>query len=433
MVKRRQLRPKPIFDEPALHAFLQDHGVKFSHAGKIWKHVVANPDCLLDDIPGIPNNIRVPLAQQFVACTSSVVKCEQSALDGTLKLLIRLQDGRDVEAVVIRHSGEAEDPAGKQQERCGRRLTLCVSSQVGCRLGCTFCATGTMGLEGNLWAGEIVEQLVHARQRAGIQNIVFMGMGEPLENYDGVVSAIKCLTDPQCFSLAPSHVTVSTVGLIGNMKRLMADLPHVRLALSLHAPNQKLREQLLPVAAKAYKLGDLMTTIDDYAARHASDGKRHGSVMVSYVLLKGVNDSDKNAQELRDLLCDRPVIVNLIPYNAFEGNKFKYECPSVERTDSFLKILLDAGMRVFERRHHGRDISAACGQLARVEKQQVVDLEDVSCMAEKDKLISKSKPRRPVSAKSSMMFHCHSSVAFLAAAFGGVTCCVLWQRWRRHM
>merc|ERR1712146_270588 len=131
------------------------------------------------------------------------------------------------------------------------------------------------------------------------------------------------------------------------MKRLMADCPHVKLALSLHAPNQELREKIVPVG-KAYKLPDLMATIDDYASRFESDGKRKGMVMVSYVLPKGVNDSDDCARQLEALLRDRPVIVNLIPYNAFEGNEFAYECPSAERTDAFLKILLDAGMRVFE-------------------------------------------------------------------------------------
>lgn len=429
MVKRRQLNPKPIFDEPSLHDFLQEHGVKITHAGKIWRHVVANPTCPLEDIPNIPNNIRAPLARRFAACTSSVVKCEESAIDGTMKLLIRLQDGREIESVMIRHTGEAEDPAGKQQDRCGRRLTLCLSSQVGCRLKCTFCATGTMGLEGNLWPGEILEQLVHARERAGIQNVVFMGMGEPLENYDGVVSAINGLIDPQRFGLAPRNVTVSTVGLIGNMKRLMAAFPQVKLALSLHAPNQTLREQLVPVS-KAYKLDDLMTTIDDYAANHESDGKRKGMVMVSYVLLKDVNDSDENAKELRDLLCDRPVIVNLIPYNAFEGNEFNYECPSAERTDAFLQILLDAGMRVFERRHHGRDISAACGQLARLEKKQVVDLEDCSCTLASDRIAEAKKNEQVI--KSDVLTDAarQTTVACLAAALVGATCFMLWQRMR---
>lgn len=432
MVKKRQLNPKPIFDEPSLHAFLAEHGVKVTHAGRIWKHLVANPTCPFEDIPGIPNSIRVPLAQQFVSCTSSVVKCEESAIDGTKKLLIRLQDDREIEAVIIRHTGETEDPAGKQQDRCGRRMTLCVSSQVGCRLSCTFCATGTMGLEGNLWSGEILEQFVHARERAEIQNIVFMGMGEPLENYDGVVSAIKGLTDPQRFSLAARNVTVSTVGLIGNMKRLMAELPQVKLALSLHAPNQSLREQLVPVS-KAYKLPDLMATIDDYAASHESDGKRKGMVMISYILLKGVNDSNDHAKQLRDLLRNRPVIINLIPYNAFDGNDFNYECPSAQRIDAFLQILLKAGIRVFERRHHGRDISAACGQLAKIEKKQVLDLEDCNGSLASDRA-AKTKLGPQFHTTESKSKTCRStSLVVLASALGSVACVMLWQRMRRHM
>lgn len=311
--------------------------------------------------------------------TSTLVHSMTSEIDGTMKLLIRLQDGGEVEAVLIRHTGSAEHPERRQAERCGQRDTLCVSSQVGCRLGCTFCATGTMGLQGNLWPGEIQEQLLHARDVREVSNVVFMGMGEPLENYDGVVSAIQGLVDPQRFGLAPSSITVSTVGILGNMRRLMDDLPKVKMAVSLHAPTQELREQIVPVA-KSFKLDALMQVFDEYAARSVAHNKRRGMVMVSYVLLAGVNDTDDCARQLVELLGRRPVIVNLIPYNRFEGNPHDYEAPSPDRVDRFLQLLLDADIRVFERRHHGRDISAACGQLAKIGGTVVRAVDDIeSC------------------------------------------------------
>eukprot|EP00927_Polykrikos_kofoidii_P056646 TRINITY_DN50739_c0_g1_i1.p1 TRINITY_DN50739_c0_g1~~TRINITY_DN50739_c0_g1_i1.p1 ORF type:complete len:500 (-),score=88.56 TRINITY_DN50739_c0_g1_i1:82-1431(-) len=385
MAPQRVLRPKPLFDEPSLRQFLFNHDVKEVHMGKIWKHMMAHPECPLDEIPLIPEKIRGPLKEEFVLCTSTLVKSVTSSIDGTIKLLIRLQDGGEVEAVLIHHSGEAEHPDQRQADRCGQRDTLCISSQVGCRLGCTFCATGTMGLQGNLWAGEIQEQLWHARSLRGVSNVVYMGMGEPLENFDGVVSSIRGLIDPYRFGLAPSGITVSTVGILANMRRLMKELPKVKLAVSLHAPSQELREQIVPIA-KTYKIEQLLEVVDEYAAATTSDGKRKGMVMVSYVLLDGVNDSIECAEQLRDLVVDRPVIVNLIPYNPFEGNVHAYQTPSAERVDDFLQVLVKADIRVFERRHHGRDIAAACGQLAKISSAPVNDIENCSCTLSKERV-----------------------------------------------
>lgn len=216
-----------------------------------------------------------------------------------------------------------------------------------------------------------------------------MGMGEPLENYDGVVQAIRGLVDTGKFGMAPKSVTVSTVGIVGNMRRLMDDMPQVKLAVSLHAPNQELREQIVPIA-KTYKMDSLMDVLDEYALRVTSDGKRKGMVMVSYVLLEDVNDTDECACQLRDLVKDKPVIVNLIPYNPFEGNQHAYRTPSAERVDAFLKILEAADIRVFERRHHGRDIAAACGQLAKINAEKhgesIADIESCSCKLSKDRI-----------------------------------------------
>eukprot|EP00425_Heterocapsa_triquetra_P025613 CAMPEP_0195113318 /NCGR_PEP_ID=MMETSP0448-20130528/102007_1 /TAXON_ID=66468 /ORGANISM="Heterocapsa triquestra, Strain CCMP 448" /LENGTH=217 /DNA_ID=CAMNT_0040150241 /DNA_START=45 /DNA_END=694 /DNA_ORIENTATION=- len=217
-----------------------------------------------------------------------------------------------------------------------------------------------MGLSGNLWPGEIQEQLLHARTLKPVSNVVFMGMGEPLENFDGVASAIRCMCDVQTFGVAPSSITVSTVGIVSNMRRLMEELPKVKIAVSLHAPTQELREQIVPIA-KSFKLPAVMGAIDEYFERMAADGKRKFSIMVSYCLLEDVNDSEEHARQLCELLAGRPVIVNLIPYNPFEGNVHNYRTPSPERVDAFLRVLEKADVRVFERRHHGRDIGAACG------------------------------------------------------------------------
>jgi adenine C2-methylase RlmN of 23S rRNA A2503 and tRNA A37 len=385
--RRRALTPKPIFDEPSLADFFTRYEVKTVHMGTIWKHLISHPECPLDEIPRIPDRIRKPLAAEFAICTSTVAKYVESEIDHTVKILVRLQDGSEIESVIINHTGEPDEPDSAQKDRCGARNTLCISSQVGCALRCTFCATGTMGLQGNLWPGEILEQLWHARRYREVQNVVYMGMGEPLENYDAVVSSIRGLTDPHRFGLAPSSVTVSTVGIIPKMRRLMHDAPKIKLALSLHAPNQALRETIVPVCKdRNVQLSDLMALIDEYASKVSNDGKRKGMIMMSYVMLRGVNDSDAHAVELRDLLRDRPVIVNLIPYNPFEGNAHEYETTPPDQVDSFLQILIQAGIRVFERRHHGRDIAAACGQLAKIEAQKPKDIEACDCSLSKDRV-----------------------------------------------
>lgn len=387
MVKSRQLFPKPIFDEPSLRSFMSRHGAKPLHMAKIWKHLLAHPDCPLDEIPGIPSHIRGPLRDEFAYLTSTVTEVVESAIDGTVKMLIRLQDGGEIEAVLIHQMQQIVTG-----DQAGERDSLCVSSQVGCRLGCTFCATGTMGLQGNLTSGEIQEQLIHARSIRPVSNIVFMGMGEPLENYTGVVQAIRGLVDPGRFGMSQRRVTVSTVGLVGNMKRLMDDLPQIKLAVSLHAPNQELREQIVPIA-KTYKLDELMDALDEYAKKMQGNvqrvGMRPSKIMVSYVLLKDVNDSSEHACQLRDLLKNRPVTVNLIPYNPFEGNPHAYETPSPERVDSFLAVLEASGVHVMERRHHGRDIAAACGQLAKIKIESappalLTDIEGGTCKLSKE-------------------------------------------------
>ncbi len=289
-----------------------------------------------------------------------------------MKLLVKLQDGHEVETVIIDHTNQRDDVSTDEDDgkNPNGRLTLCVSSQIGCRMACKFCATGTLGLSGNLMAGEIVEQLWHALQiRKGITNIVFMGMGEPLENYDSVVAAIRAFTDVYRFQIAPSCVTVSTVGVTSNIYRLMEDCPSVHLALSLHAPNQTIREEIVPTA-KSWHMDELMRAVDYYNTNQKFKGRKKGRIMIEYVVIRDLNDSQECAHELGQLLRNRKCMINLIPFNPFDGNDFKE--PSQEAVDRMVDIVSSYGVVTIKRKHHGRDIAGACGQLAKISK----DIED---------------------------------------------------------
>ncbi|CAH0484832.1 unnamed protein product [Peronospora farinosa] len=340
MVKKRTLSPLPIFDQKALPEFLQTHNYKEIHTLTIWRYMVQNPEALFTDIPGIPKTLRTLLSEHFVPFTTSITT-EQRSSDGTVKLLIKLQDEHEIEAVIMRHTG---------------RNTLCVSSQVGCQMACTFCATGTLGIIADLCSGEILEQLAHANRIAPIRNVVFMGMGEPLNNYDAVLAAIRAMT--KVFGLAPKYITLSTVGVIHRIRQLSHDAPLVRLALSLHAPTQEMRSEIVPTST-AYSLDKLMAAIDDHLAM-----KEGRLVMVEYCMLAGVNDSIETAHLLGKLLQNRLVHVNLIPYNTTEVGA-QFQSPSPEDIRAFHAILREPyNLKATIRENHGTDIDGACGQLA---------------------------------------------------------------------
>eukprot|EP00252_Welwitschia_mirabilis_P026472 TRINITY_DN869_c0_g1_i2.p1 TRINITY_DN869_c0_g1~~TRINITY_DN869_c0_g1_i2.p1 ORF type:complete len:326 (+),score=50.84 TRINITY_DN869_c0_g1_i2:107-1084(+) len=238
----------------------------------------------------------------------------------------------------------------------GLRATLCVSSQAGCKMGCNFCATGSMGLKGNLSAGEILEQLVHAVRIVPIRNVVFMGMGEPLNNYNSVVHAVKSMTG-SCFQIAQRHITVSTVGVIPGIKNLKNDLPHVNLAVSLHAPLQDIRCQIMP-AARAFPLTKLMESLRAY-----QDQCKH-KIFIEYIMLDGVNDQETHAHLLGKLLSNYDVVVNLIPFNPI-GSISKYKTSERANVETFQKLLRNVyNIRTTIRQEMGQDISGACGQLA---------------------------------------------------------------------
>ncbi|KAI9986326.1 hypothetical protein PInf_025266 [Phytophthora infestans] len=340
MVKKRTLSPLPAFDQKALPVFLQKHDFKELHALTIWRYLAQHPDATFADIPGIPKTLRTLLGEHFAHFTTSVTT-EQRSADGTVKLLLKLQDGHEIEAVIMRHTG---------------RNTLCVSSQVGCQMGCTFCATGTLGIIADLCSGEILEQLAHANRVAPIRNVVFMGMGEPLNNYDAVLAAIRAMT--KVFGLAPKYITLSTVGVIHRIRQLSRDAPLVRLALSLHAPTQEMRSEIVPTST-AYPLDKLMAAIDDHLAM-----KEGRLVMVEYCMLAGVNDSIETAHTLGKLLQNRSVHVNLIPYNTTDVGA-QFQSPSAEDIRAFHAVLREPyNLKATIRENHGTDIDGACGQLA---------------------------------------------------------------------
>ena len=290
----------------------------------------------------LPKEFRHTLAEQAVVALPEVERRTPSQ-DGSEKLVLRLRDGARIQAVLM----PDED-----------RLTLCVSTQVGCGFGCAFCFTGTMGVERNLTAGEIVGQVTAARAGlpAGsrLTHIVYMGMGEPLANYAATVKSIRILTDPRGLALAPRRITVSTVGLVSGIERLAKENLRVNLAISLHATSNEIRDRIMPVN-KGFAIEELLQ-----ACRRFPVAFRQ-RITFEYVLLEGVNDGAEDARRLVRLLKGIRAKINLIPFNDWEGSGFQR--PPLQRILGFQAILLEHGVRATVRWSKGEDIGAACGQL----------------------------------------------------------------------
>ena len=285
----------------------------------------------------------VPLAQDLV----------QTAHDGTRKLRFRTHDGRAIEAVLI-----------PDEDAARNKLTLCISSQVGCAIDCQFCATATLGFGRHLGAGEIVSQVYQATALAGRRptNLVFMGMGEPLHNFDNVTRALALLEHPWGAGFSPRRLTVSTAGLVPAIDKLGALKPAPNLAISLNATTDEVRTRIMPINKK-YPIAALLDAARRFPLSH---GRR---VTFEYVLLAGVNDSDADADRLPRLLRGIPAKVNLIPWNPFNGPEFQR--PSAERIRTFQERLRAAEVSVYIRSPRGDDIDAACGQLAARELVQL--------------------------------------------------------------
>src|SRR3954470_517951 len=324
-------------DLQLLETTLADRSEPSFRARQVWEWVARGASSYAE-MTNVPAELRDAL-EQTVPLSSLTVAHEAHSSDGTEKALFQTRDGRPVEAVLMRY-------------RDGRR-SLCISSQSGCPLTCTFCATGSMKFGRNLTASEILDQALHFRRKEPITNLVFMGMGEPLINIDNVLDSCARLPG---IGIASSHTTVSTVGWIPGIEK-MADpsTPNVRLALSLHAADPALRSELMPVNDR-YPLPDVMEAV---RAWHSA---RKRKVFIEYVMLDGVNDRYQQAVQLADLLEPHSAFkVNLIPYNPTDGG---YEGSSRGATEAFRDALAERGVVATVRLTRGRDIDAACGQLA---------------------------------------------------------------------
>ena len=316
-----------------------------------WMHQMGVTD--FQEMNNLSKDLRTRLSE--TACVQNLEVAEDMlSKDGTRKWLLKLPDGNHIEAVFI-----PEDERG----------TLCVSSQVGCALDCSFCSTGRQGFNRNLTTGEIISQVWLAAQLLEderidnekspgrkITNVVMMGMGEPLLNFDNVVRAVRIMMDDFAYGLSKRRVTVSTAGVIPAMDRL-GDTLDMRLAVSLHATNDELRNELVPVNKK-YPLKELMSACHRFIEKQNARSR----ITFEYVMLDGINDKPEHARELIKLLKDIPTLMNLIPFNPFEGSGYKTS--SRNAVMRFSEILHKAGMTTVIRKTRGDDIDAACGQLA---------------------------------------------------------------------
>ncbi|KVI10838.1 uncharacterized protein LOC112505810 isoform X2 [Cynara cardunculus var. scolymus] len=345
---------RSVFDASFIKAEFEKAGINTHCIPSIWKYVIQNPNCDWPEIPSLPLAAYSLLSSKFKPCTSIVDSVLDSTDQVTNKLLIKLQNGAFVEAVIMRYDSSLGKYGGKPRPG-GPRSTLCISSQVGCKMGCKFCATGTMGFKSNLSTGEIVEQLVHASRLSPIRNVVFMGMGEPLNNYTALVEAIRVMT-AYPFQLSPKKITVSTVGIIHAINKLHGDLPNLNLAVSLHAPVQDIRCQIMP-AARAFPLEKLMASLAEYQK------KSQQKIFIEYIMLDGVNDEEQQAHQLGRLLETFEVVVNLIPFNPI-GELSQFRTSRDQKVTRFQTILRSTyNIRTTVRKQMGQDISGACGQL----------------------------------------------------------------------
>ena len=329
-------------DLAELEAALEARGHPRFHARQIFTWIYAKGVTEFESMTDLSRQLRMSLAEQFRISTPTVIQKETST-DGTVKFLLGLDDGRRIESVFI--------PDTPSQ-------TFCISTQVGCAMKCGFCLTGKMGLVRNLTAGEIAGQVRLLAGELGLRqskfNIVLMGMGEPLHNYDNTMKALRMLNDEHGLAVSPKRVTLSTVGVLPALERLADEPLMPNLAISLHATTEDQRDALVPVNRR-YGLEDIIKAARKFPAR------RRSRITFEYVLLSGINDTPEDARRLVRLLANIRCKVNLIPLNEAAGIAFQR--PSDDRVDSFASILANARITVSVRKSRGRDIRAACGQL----------------------------------------------------------------------
>ncbi len=335
------------FDLPSLEAWFAEIGDKPFRARQVLKWIYHHGVTDFSAMTNLSKSLRSSLEEKACIRLPEVIT-EQQSNDGTRKWLIRVDDRNSIETVFIPETD---------------RGTLCISSQVGCPLDCKFCSTAQQGFNRNLTTAEIIGQVWIANQVLGyfesgkriVSNIVFMGMGEPLLNYDNVLKTINLLTNDLGFGLARRKVTVSTSGIVPEIDRLKHD-SNVSLAISLHASNNELRDQIVPVN-RSYPLTVLLD-----ACKRYTETRDDEPITIEYVMLQGVNDGQQDARNLVKCLQGIPTKVNLIPFNTFPGTN--YRCSDRKTIDAFRDVLMRAGIFTITRKTRGDDIDAACGQLA---------------------------------------------------------------------
>ena len=327
-----------------LGSWMAERGHKPYHARQVFRWVFERRAEAFAGMSDVPLRLRDELESSW-SIFSTTVSTHHVSPDGTDKLLLECQDGRRIECVLMAEEG---------------RRTVCISTQVGCGMGCVFCASGLKGVERNLTKGEIVEQVVRLRNLLPLEerltNLVVMGMGESLANLDNLIAALDRICSNEGLGMGQRRVTISTVGLPEKMRKLASLDRSYNLAVSLHAPTERLRDELVPINAKV-GLMEVVTAADEY---FRSSGRR---VTFEYVMLRGINDGIVQAEALADLLEARKAHVNLIPYNPVPG--LPYERPSTMSVRRFEGVLKVRGIKVSVRKTKGREIDAACGQLRR--------------------------------------------------------------------
>src|SRR6056297_2048730 len=332
------------WDASELQQWMVDQGHPSFRVKQIRRWLFTGRAASFDAMTDLPAKLRGELAEHFDLFRASETHVSTSR-DGTEKILVRLADGGEVECVLLRD---------------GVRRSICVSSQVGCAMGCVFCASGLDGVDRNLTRGEILEQMLRLQHRLPaderLSHIVMMGMGEPLANLPSVLGALAVASDAGGLGISPRRITISTVGLPVAIDRLSRHGVPYNLAVSLHAPTNELRSELVPVNRKI-GLQPVMQAADRY---FNSSGRR---LTFEYVLLGGVNDSAQCASQLAGLMRGRPVLLNVIPYNPVAG--LPYETPTANQLRIFRETLERAGVNVLFRQRKGSEINAACGQLRR--------------------------------------------------------------------
>jgi 23S rRNA (adenine2503-C2)-methyltransferase len=334
------------YDRKSLESYFIGMGDKSFRAQQVLKWIYHQGAVDFESMTNLSKSLRATLEKNTCIKPPEIIT-EQKSEDGTRKWLIQIDGGNSVETVFIPESD---------------RGTLCISSQVGCPLECKFCSTGQQGFNRNLSTSEIIGQVWAANKALGyfendkriITNIVFMGMGEPLLNYDNVLKAINLLTDDLGFGLARRRVTVSTSGIIPEIDRLKDDT-NVSLAISLHASNNELRNDIVPIN-RSYPMRDLLA-----ACKRFTEARDNEPITIEYVMLKDVNDSIQDAHDLVGCLRDIPAKVNLIPFNTFPGTN--YNCSEIKTINAFRDVLVKSSIITITRKTRGDDIDAACGQL----------------------------------------------------------------------